>query len=167
MAAAKYQHFKGPGFCPPGGIPFAASQRFSANGAAFIYADTSGHATKALNDTTGLVGWFTGVGFSLDDDRVALDANGIAEFTSSATAGTKYKAMVASAADVFLVPTSAAYAAARFGELCDITGVADNSSGNVQKAVLGTNSTDVLRVLGGTVGVSEAYVSINTFQLDT
>lgn len=165
--AAKYHHFSGPGFQMPGGVPFAASQRFSANGAAFIYMDASGHATKALNATAGLWGWFTGVGFSLDDPRVAEDSAGIAEFTSSSTAGTKYRALCAFEGDVFFVPTSAAFAAARVGETCDITGVADNSSGNIQKAILGTTTTDVLRVVGGVVGDSEAYVSINTFQLDT
>jgi hypothetical protein len=165
MAAAKYHHHKGPGYVSQ--VPFAASQRFAATGAAFIHLDASGHATKSLNATAGLAGWFSSVGFSLDHPECALDSNGIAEYTTSSTAGTEYGAMIASSSDVFLVPTSAAYAAARLGETCDITGVANNNSGNVQQAILGTTATDVLRVIGGTVGVSEAYVSIYTFQADT
>ena len=166
MAAAKYHHHKGPGFEMPGGVPFTASQIFSANGAAFIFQDSSGDSSLALNATAGLTGWFTGVGFSLDHPKVALDSNGIAEFTTSSTV-TEYKAMMAGPGDVFLVPTSAAFAKARRGETCDITGVASNATGNIQKAVLGTTTTDVLRVIGGIVGVSEVVVSINTFQLDT
>lgn len=167
MAAAKYHHYKGLGFEKP--VPFAASQRFSQQGAAFIFLDASGHATKALNATAGLAGWFTEVGFSIagENSRVAEDSNGVLEYTTSSTAGTEYRALIATPADIFKVPTSAAYAAARLGETADITGVSDNTSGNIQKVALGTTTTDVLRVIGGTVGVAEAYVAIHTFQADT
>jgi hypothetical protein len=166
MATARYQHFKGQGFEHPEGVPFAASQYFHSQGAAFIYQDTSGHCAGALNATAGLTGWYTGVGFSPSAPGFLAPSTGDEVLTSS-TAGTKYKAMMASYADVFFVPTTAAYAAARLGETCDISGAASNATGAKQQAILGTTSTDVLRVLGGVVGDSEAYVSINTFQLDT
>lgn len=167
-ARAKFGHYAGPGLEVPGGVPFAASQYFNAGGAAFIYLDSNGYATGALDASAGLAGWFTGVGFSPDAPEVSKDSNGYYQFLTSSTAATKYRAMIATPGDIFLCPASGAYAIARLGELADITGAASNASAARQQVNLGTNATDVLRVLGyQNTTDSAVYVQIYTWQADT
>ena len=167
-ARAKFGHFQGSGLEVPGGVPHAASQYYNSAGCAFFFLDSSGYATGALDASAGLAGWFTGVGFSPDSPDVTIDANGLAQFLTSSTAATKYRSMMATPGDIFFCPSSAAYALARLGELADLTGSASNASASRQRVILGTNATDVVRVLGNeNIVDSTVYVQIYTWQADT
>jgi len=142
-------------------LPIAASQYFAFGGGAFGDLNSSGHYTIAETADTALWGW------ALAPKSVTATA-GLTYYLSSSTAGADKLFVIHCVETVFDMPTSTAtMAASQVGELCDL--ISTNGATTPQYANVGTNSTDVLRVVGGDITLDIAHVVMNeaTLQKDT
>lgn len=160
MAGLKYgpQWETGP---RPRRLPIEASQQFHERGNAFLTATAgTGHLGLTLTADTTVDGWLL-TGFSPGLAEVS-GSYGSRKFTTSATAGTEYLCKPLDGSEMFFVITDRAFAEADRGDAADILGVND---GTQQTVDLGTNTTDLFRVIDGVVGASECFVMVNPAKL--
>jgi len=137
-------------------LPMAASQYFRFNSGAFGYLDSSGHFTGNITATQNIWGW------ALTPKSVAA-SSALAYWTSSSTAAADELFIIHSISTVFAMPTlDSTYAAARVGELCDLIAVND---GTGQTANVGTNTQDILRIVGGDITLDIVHVCMNDNEL--
>lgn len=123
-------------------LPVAASQLVKPDSGMFVYLDSSGHVTLLLTATAYVYGWaFFPTSLIVGGTD---DSNGY--YTSNAVAGTD-KVIVCNSLDaIYRVPCTATLAVdARVGECAD---VAATNNGAGQTVTPGTNSQDVLLVVG-------------------